>query len=142
MNLHNLQLEKKDDKLKQSKSFEIPEHLVWESYQTRRKNRGSSGFDGVTITEFDRDRDKSLYKIWNRLSSGTYFPPPVLEKDIPKLDGGVRKLGIPTVSDRIAQGAVKIYLERIGDGHLEVTIFPGKRNQLVLLTKLKRNFLD
>jgi RNA-directed DNA polymerase len=99
--------------LKQSKSFEIPKRLVWESYQAMRKNRGAPGYDGVTVTEFNKNRDGHLYKIWNRLSSGTYFPPPVLEKLIPKADGGVRRLGIPTVSDRVAQGAVKIYLEGI-----------------------------
>lgn len=97
----------------QGKSFNIPKELVWHSYQAVKKNRGAPGFDRVTITDFDLNRDKNLYKIWNRLCSGTYFPPPVLEKKIPKLDGGDRVLGIPTVSDRIAQGAVKAFLEKI-----------------------------
>lgn len=99
--------------MKQSKSFEIPKRLVWESYQSMRKNRGAPGFDGETVAKFDKNRNRTLYKIWNRLSSGTYFPPPVLEKSIPKADGGIRILGIPTVEDRVAQGAVKIYLESI-----------------------------
>jgi RNA-directed DNA polymerase len=99
--------------LSQCKAFEIPKELVWQAYQQARKNRGAPGFDGETISDFEKDRDRSLYKIWNRLCSGTYFPPPVLERDIPKVDGGIRKLGIPSISDRIAQGAVKIYLERI-----------------------------
>ena len=95
----------------QGKSFEIPKELVWKSYQAVRKNRGAAGCDGQTVTNFDENRDANLYKIWNRLCSGSYFPPPVLEKQIPKSDGRKRTLGIPTVSDRIAQGAVKIFVE-------------------------------
>jgi group II intron reverse transcriptase/maturase len=95
----------------QRKVFEIPKMLVWKSYHEVRKNKGAPGWDGMTIAEFDKNRDKNLYKIWNRLSSGTYFPPPVLEKRIPKENGTDRILGIPTVSDRIAQGAVKIFVE-------------------------------
>lgn len=94
-----------------SKGFEIPKELVWQAYKEARANRGAPGYDGVTFAEFDKARDKNLYKIWNRLVSGAYFPPPVLEKKIPKLAGGERTLGIPTVSDRIAQGAIKIFLE-------------------------------
>lgn len=111
------------------KAFEIPKALVWEAYQNARKNRGAPGVDGQTFTEFDRNRDKNLYKIWNRLSSGTYFPPPVRARNIPKADGGTRTLGIPTVSDRIAQGAVKIYLEKIVEPIFDVDSYgyrPGK----------------
>lgn len=99
--------------MRQRKVFEIPKALVWQSYQQVRKNKGAAGSDGQTIKEFDENRDRNLYKIWNRLSSGSYFPPPVLEKKIPKGDGKERTLGIPTVADRVAQGAVKIYLEKI-----------------------------
>ena len=67
------------------------------------------------MAQFDEKRDKNLYKIWNRLSSGSYFPPPVLKQEIPKADGRTRVLGIPTVADRIAQGAVKLYLEQMLD---------------------------
>lgn len=95
----------------QDKAFEIPKALVWKSYLDVRKNRGAAGCDGQTIKQFDENRDKNLYKIWNRLCSGSYFPPPVREKKIPKGDGKVRVLGIPTVSDRIAQGAVKLFME-------------------------------
>lgn len=95
----------------QGKAFEIPKQLVWRSYQLVRKNKGAAGCDGQTIKEFDKNRDANLYKIWNRLCSGSYFPPPVLEKRIPKADGQERILGIPTVADRIAQGAVKILVE-------------------------------
>ena len=96
----------------QGKAFEIPKQLVWQSYLEVRKNRGAAGCDGQSIAEFDKHRNKNLYKIWNRLCSGSYFPPPVLEKRIPKDDGRERILGIPTVADRIAQGAVKIYMEK------------------------------
>ena len=95
----------------QGKVFEIPKMLVWKSYHEVRRNKGAPGCDRQTIAEFDKHRDRNLYKIWNRLSSGTYFPPPVLEKRIPKENGTDRILGIPTVSDRIAQGAVKIFVE-------------------------------
>lgn len=93
------------------KAFEIPKALIWESYRAVKKNRGAPGCDGETIKDFDRKRDKNLYKIWNRMCSGSYLPPPVLEKKIPKGDGRDRTLGIPTVADRVAQGAVKILLE-------------------------------
>jgi RNA-directed DNA polymerase len=97
--------------MKQDKAFEIPKTLVWKSYLDVRKNRGAAGIDGQTIKQFDENRNKNLYKIWNRLCSGSYFPPPVREKKIPKGDGKERVLGIPTVSDRIAQGAVKLFME-------------------------------
>ncbi|MBD3251928.1 group II intron reverse transcriptase/maturase [Candidatus Uhrbacteria bacterium] len=97
--------------MRQGKAFEIPKQLVWQSYQEVRKNRGAAGCDGQRIKQFDERRDRNLYKIWNRLCSGSYFPPPVLEKRIPKDGGKERILGIPTVSDRIAQGAVKLFVE-------------------------------
>lgn len=98
--------------MKQEKAYKIPKLLVWQSYQEVRKNRGSAGCDRQSLAQFDEKRDKNLYKIWNRLSSGSYFPPPVLKQEIPKTDGKMRVLGIPTVADRIAQGAVKIYIEQ------------------------------
>jgi group II intron reverse transcriptase/maturase len=99
----------------QVKPYDIPKILVWQAYKMVRENRGAAGCDGQTLTEFDRNRDRNLYKIWNRLSSGSYFPPPVLKQEIPKPDGRMRILGIPTVADRIAQGAVKLHLEQILD---------------------------
>jgi RNA-directed DNA polymerase len=110
IDLHIAQLIE-DDVMKQRKVFEIPKSLVWQSYQEVRRNKGAPGIDRQTIRQFDENRDKNLYKIWNRLSSGSYFPPPVSEKRIPKADGSERTLGIPTVSDRIAQGAIKIFVE-------------------------------
>jgi retron-type reverse transcriptase len=68
-----------------------------------RANQGAAGVDRQSIADFEADLSNNLYKLWNRLSSGSYFPPPVRRVDIPKADGGTRPLGIPTVADRIAQ---------------------------------------
>nr|WP_256349428.1 reverse transcriptase domain-containing protein [Pseudomonas gingeri] len=81
------------------------------AYQDVRRNLGAPGCDGQTLTDFGRQRDHNLYRIWSRLYSGSYFPPPVREKSIPKDNGKERTLGISTVSDRVAQGAVKRYVE-------------------------------
>lgn len=94
-----------------AKAFTIPKALIWEAYQDVKKSQGGPGADGQTMEDFEADLKNQLYKIWNRLSSGSYFPPPVLRVDIPKQDGGIRQLGIPTIGDRIAQAAVKRYLE-------------------------------
>ena len=96
-----------------AKSFEIPKTLVWEAYLRVKANDGAAGVDAETMEDFERDLKNNLYRLWNRMSSGTYFPPPVLQVAIPKSDGGQRKLGIPTVSDRIAQTVVKLYLEPV-----------------------------
>jgi RNA-directed DNA polymerase len=94
------------------KSFEIPKRLVWEAYQRVKANQGAAGVDGQSIAEFETDLQNNLYKIWNRMSSGTYFPPPVKAVEIPKAHGGgTRMLGIPTVGDRIAQTVVALQLE-------------------------------
>ena len=94
-----------------AKPFDIPKREVWEAYKRVRANQGAAGVDGQTIADFEADLSNNLYKLWNRLSSGSYFPPPVRRVDIPKGDGRTRPLGIPTVSDRIAQMVVKRYLE-------------------------------
>jgi group II intron reverse transcriptase/maturase len=99
--------------VRQEKPYDIPKRLVWQAYKDVRASRGAAGCDAQTIAQFDENRDRNLYKIWNRLSSGSYFPPPVLKQEIPKPDGRKRVLGIPTVTDRIAQGAVKLCLEQI-----------------------------
>ncbi len=97
-----------------AKPFCIAKREVWEAYKQVKANRGAAGVDGQSIEDFDRDLSKNLYRIWNRMSSGSYFPPPVRRVDIPKGDtGGTRPLGIPTVSDRIAQMVVKRHLEPI-----------------------------
>ncbi len=96
-----------------AKPFDISKRLVWEAYQRVKANKGAAGIDDQTIEEFDRARSKNLYRIWNRMSSGSYFPPAVKEVPIPKKSGGERILGVPTVSDRIAQTVVTQVLEPI-----------------------------
>lgn len=93
------------------KSFVISKRLVWEAYRRVRANKGAPGVDKQSLAEFEKDLKNNLYKIWNRLSSGTYFPPPVRAVQIPKPHGGVRVLGVPTVGDRIAQTVVAMTLE-------------------------------
>jgi len=93
------------------KSFDISKRAVWEAYRRVRANKGAAGVDEQSILEFERDLKGNLYKLWNRLSSGSYFPPPVRAVEIPKRDGGSRVLGVPTVADRIAQTVVRLYLE-------------------------------
>lgn len=85
--------------------------MVWAAYKKVRANKGSAGVDAVSMEEFDANRSSHLYKLWNRMASGSYFPPPVKEVEIPKKDGKVRQLGIPTISDRIGQMIIKDYLE-------------------------------
>jgi RNA-directed DNA polymerase len=98
----------------EAKPFCIAKREVWEAYKQVKANHGAAGVDGQSIEDFDRELSKNLYRIWNRMSSGSYFPPPVRRVDIPKGDaGGTRPLGIPTVSDRIAQMVVKRHLEPI-----------------------------
>lgn len=94
------------------KPFDISKWVVWEAYEKVRANQGAAGVDGESIAEFEEDLKGNLYKLWNRMSSGTYFPPPVRAVEIPKAGGkGVRVLGVPTVADRVAQTVVKLYLE-------------------------------
>lgn len=94
-----------------TKSYEISRHTVWEAYKLVRANKGAAGVDEQSIQKFDENLKDNLYKIWNRMSSGSYFPPAVKAVEIPKKNGGVRILGIPTVADRIAQMTVKLYFE-------------------------------
>jgi len=98
-----------------AKPFDIPKREVWEAFKKVKANQGAAGVDGQTVTDFEADLSNNLYKLWNRMSSGSYFPPPVRRVDIPKGDSKTetRPLGIPTVADRIAQEVVKRYLEPI-----------------------------
>jgi RNA-directed DNA polymerase len=91
--------------------FDIPKREVWEAFKKVKANHGAAGVDGQSIADFEADLSNNLYKLWNRLSSGSYFPPPVRRVDIPKADGGTRPLGIPTVADRVAQEVARRYLE-------------------------------
>lgn len=97
--------------MSQAKSFNISKKIVWEAYERVKANQGAAGVDAESIEVFEQDLKNNLYRIWNRMSSGTYFPPPVRTVAIPKKDGGERRLGIPTVADRIAQTVAKLYLE-------------------------------
>ena len=94
-----------------NKPFTIEKRRVYEAYKAVKSNKGAAGVDGQTIEQFEADLKGNLYKIWNRMSSGTYFPPPVRAVSIPKKSGGERILGVPTVSDRIAQMVVKQLIE-------------------------------
>ena len=93
------------------KPFDIPKREVWEAFKKVKANQGAAGVDGQSIADFEADLSNNLYELWNRLSSGSYFPPPVRRVDIPKVDGGTRPLGIPTVADRVAQEVARRYLE-------------------------------
>ena len=95
----------------EAKPFDVPKRLVWEAYKRVKANRGAAGVDGQTLADFEKDLEDNLYKVWNRMTSGSYMPPPVRLVEIPKGNGGMRPLGIPTVGDRIAQTAVKMVLE-------------------------------
>jgi RNA-directed DNA polymerase len=97
--------------MNEAKPFVISKWEVWEAYKRVKANQGAAGVDEQSIAVFERDLKGNLYKIWNRMSSGSYFPSPVRMVKIPKATGGERKLGIPTVSDRIAQMVVKSRLE-------------------------------
>ena len=95
----------------EAKPYDIPKQLVWEAYQRVKANRGAAGVDRVSLAAFEKDLKGNLYKVWNRMSSGSYFPPPVRLVEIEKDGGGTRPLGIPTISDRVAQTVAKMVLE-------------------------------
>jgi RNA-directed DNA polymerase len=97
--------------MKEGKPFEISKHQVLEAYKRVKANRGAGGIDGVDITEFEKDLKNNLYKLWNRMSSGSYFPTAVKGVEIPKKNGKKRLLGIPTITDRVAQMVVRMNFE-------------------------------
>jgi len=94
----------------QGKSYDIPKLVVWDAWLKVKSNGGAAGADGVTIEQFEEDVKNNLFKLWNRMSSGSYFPGPVRAVEIPK-KGGKRVLGIPNVVDRIAQTVAVLVLE-------------------------------
>ena len=115
--------------MNKAKPFCISKWEVWEAYKLVKANKGSAGVDGQSIAEFEEDLKNNLFKIWNLMSSGSYFPPPVRRVDIPKDNGKTRPLGIPTVADRIAQTVVKRYLEPIVEEYFHADSYgyrPGK----------------
>jgi len=97
--------------MSEAKPYRISKHLVEKAFRLVRANQGAAGVDGQTVEAFEEDLKGNLYKVWNRMSSGSYFPPPVRQVEIPKGDGRMRPLGIPTVADRVAQMVVKLTLE-------------------------------
>ncbi len=102
-----------------TKPFAISKRAVYDAWKRVKAKRGGAGVDRESLEEFEANLSGNLYKVWNRLASGSYFPPPVREVGIPKHDGGVRKLGVPTVGDRVAQTVVKQYLEPYLEPHFE-----------------------
>ena len=112
-----------------AKPYVIPKQLVWDAYQRVKANQGAAGVDGESLTMFEQDLKDNLHKVWNRMSSGSYFPPPVRLVEIVKDDGGTRPLGIPTVADRVAQTVVKMVFEPLVDTHFHRDSYgyrPGK----------------
>src|ERR1700730_8254632 len=124
-----------------TKPYVIAKRAVWEAYQQVKANRGAAGVDEETIAMFEQNLSKNLYKLWNRMSSGSYFPPPVKQVEIPKAKGGTRKLGIPTVSDRIAQSVVKLMIEPTLDPVFHPDSYgyrPGKSAKQAIAVTRKR----
>ena len=97
--------------MSEAKPYDISKRLVWRAWKQVRENQGAAGVDGVSLATFEKDLKGNLYKIWNWMSSGSYLPPPVRLVEIPKANGGVRPLGVPTIADRVAQTVVKMVLE-------------------------------
>jgi group II intron reverse transcriptase/maturase len=124
-----------------TKPFVIAKRAVWEAYQQVKANRGAAGIDDETIAMFEQNLRRNLYKLWNRMSSGSYFPPPVKQVEIPKAKGGTRKLGIPTVADRIAQTVVKQIIEPTLDPMFHPDSYgyrPGRSAKQAVATTRKR----
>ena len=123
------------------KPFVIPKSMVWEAYRRVAANKGAPGVDGQVLEEFEADLGNNLYKIWNRMSSGSYFPPPVRAVEIPKPHSpGTRVLGVPTIADRIAQTVAAMYLEPLVEPkfhHDSYGYRPG-RSQLDALAACRR----
>src|SRR2546425_528362 len=90
-----------EEPVPEAKPYDIPKQLVWEAYRRVKANRGAAGVDGESLAAFEKDLKDNLYKVWNRMSSGSYFPPPVRLVEIRKDDGGKRPLGIPTGADTV-----------------------------------------
>ncbi len=119
----------RDEPMPKAKPYVIPKRLVWDAYQRVKGNRGAAGVDGESLAAFEKDLQGHLYKVWNRMSSGSYFPPPVRLVEIEKEGGGIRPLGIPTVADRVAQTVATMVLEPVVEPHFHPDSYgyrPGK----------------
>jgi RNA-directed DNA polymerase len=129
----------RDELVTSTKSFGISKHVVMEAYRRVKANRGAAGIDNESIEMFEADLKGNLYRIWNRMSSGSYFPPAVKRVEIAKRKGGTRILGVPTVSDRVAQMVVKLYVEPQLDGLFHADSYgyrPGKSaKQAIAITR-------
>lgn len=115
--------------MQKARSFEISKQLIWQAYQRVEANKGSAGIDKVTFLDFEKNLGSNLYKIWNRMSSGSYMPFPVKLVEIPKGDGKMRPLGIPTIADRVAQMVVVMLLEPVVEPHFHRSSYgyrPGR----------------
>ncbi len=115
-----------------AKSYDISKQTVWKAYKRVKANKGAAGVDAVTMKDFEENLKDNLYKIWNRLSSGSYFPPPVRVVEIPKATGGTRQLGVPTVADRIAQMVAKMYLEPSVEPYFHANSYGYRPNKSAL----------
>lgn len=127
--------------MESAKPFGISKRMVWNAYKKVRANKGAAGIDDISLEAFEKRLENNLYKLWNRLSSGSYFPPPVKTVPIPKKGGGVRVLGVPTVADRIAQTVVKDYLEPLLESYFLEDSYgyrPGKSAHDALAVVRKR----
>jgi len=118
--------------MSQTKPIAISKHEVVEAYKRIKANKGGAGIDNQSQKDFEVDKRNNLYKLWNRLSSGSYMPPPVLRVEIPKSDGGIRKLGIPTIADRIAQMVVKQRIEPELEKHFHPNSYGYRPNKSAL----------
>ena len=118
-----------EEPVEKVKPFDIPKSVVWEAYLRVRSRKGAPGVDEESIEKFEENLKDNLYKLWNRMSSGSYFPAPVRMVEIPKKTEGIRQLGIPTVVDRIAQTVVKMILEPILDPHFHEDSYGYRPNR-------------
>src|SRR5476651_897839 len=123
---------KREESVDEAKPFKIPKREVWEAFKKVKANQGTAGVDGQSIADFEADLSNNLYKLWNRMSSGSYYPPPVRRVDIPKGDGRTRLLGIPTVADRVAQTVVKRFLEPLVEPHFHDDSYGYRPNKSAL----------
>jgi len=124
-----------------TKHFDISKEKVYEAFLKVKANKGAAGVDGESVADFEENLEANLYKIWNRMSSGTYFPPAVRRVEIPKEGGKIRKLGVPTVADRTAQMVAKLYLEPIVEPKFHEDSYgyrPGKSAHQALAAARKR----
>ena len=122
----------KGGSLLKTKPFIIPKSLVVEAFKLVKANRGAGGVDKISLEKFEENLKDNLYKIWNRLSSGSYFPPAVKGVEIPKKDGGIRLLGIPTIADRVAQMVIRLKFEPLVEPHFHKDSYGYRPNKSAL----------